>query len=439
MIYCNNCALEGKSWFDTQEEKQIPKKILNPKSEILDKSKIQNSNDKNNLEFSASNLEFAAGMAGWFPVPEKDLPVLLPDVEDWKPMGKGTSPLANHPEFYKTICPNCGKDAVRETDVSDTFLDSSWYFLRYPSSDIENEAFDIERTKKWLPVDMYIGGAEHSVLHLLYSRFVTMVLSDLNFIGFEEPFSTFFAHGLIIKDGAKMSKSKGNVVVPDAYIAKYGADTLRAYLMFLGPYSDGGDFRDSGIEGMYKFLRKVWKLLIEPGLATLESHSDSPERLKMMHKTIKDVTMDIKEFGYNTAIAKLMEWYNYLSSEVRSQKSGVSTQEAEVFLKLLAPFAPYMTEELWQNLGFRAQSQEAGSIHLESWPEYDEKYLVSDVITIVVQINGKKRGEIEVRSQDVEDRSLIEQMAKEAVEKQLEGQEMQKIIYVPGKIVNFVV
>ena len=382
------------------------------------------------------------GMEGWFPVPEAELPVLLPDVEDWKPMGTGKAPLANHPEFYKTTCPSCGGEAERETDVSDTFLDSSWYFLRYPSTDISRAPFDIERTRKWLPVNMYIGGAEHSVLHLLYSRFITMVLSDLGYLNFEEPFSTFFAHGLIIKDGAKMSKSKGNVVVPDEYIGKYGADTLRTYLMFIGPYSDGGDFRDSGIEGMNRFLRKVWKLFtverVDPDVAPPPSASH-PLRLQWMHKTIQGVTKDIKEFGYNTAIAKLMEWYNFLNQEVRVKNQELSSDEVKTYLKLLAPFAPHMTEELWQELGFSEEGLGFSSIHLQAWPEFDEKHLVSSSVVIPIQINGKRRGEIEVNTSELEDKGLVEAKAKESVAKNLEGQTVKKVIYVPGKIVNFVV
>jgi len=365
------------------------------------------------------------GMSGWFSVPEAELPVLLPDVADWKPMGTGKSPLANHPEFYKTKCPHCGGDATRETDVSDTFLDSSWYFLRYPSTDVENEAFDRETTKKWLPVDQYIGGAEHSVLHLLYSRFVTMVLCDLKFIDFEEPFSNFFAHGLIIKDGAKMSKSKGNVVIPDEYISKYGADTLRTYLMFLGPYSDGGDFRDSGIEGMGRFIRKVWKLLSE---RVGENEDLSQERIRLMHKTIQGVGRDIEEFGYNTAIAKLMEWYNSLNKE-----KMISNDEAEVFLKLIAPFAPHMAEELWHMMG------NTGSVHREKWPEYEQEKLLSEKTLIVVQVNGKKRGQFELDSDKISDNGMAETKAKETVSKHLEGQTIKKIIYVNGKIVNIVV
>lgn len=200
---------------------------------------------------------------GAVPVPEKDLPVELPDVDDLTPAGEGKGPLAKNEEFVKVKCPKCGCDAERETDVSDAFVDSAWYFFRYPSTEIETEAFDKERTKKWLPVDSYIGGKEHTVLHLLYSRFVTMVLHDLGYIDFDEPYKRFFGHGLITKDGAKMSKSKGNVVNPDEMIEKYGADTVRLYLRFLGDFSQGGDWRDSGAEGVSKFVKKLWELFFE--------------------------------------------------------------------------------------------------------------------------------------------------------------------------------
>src|SRR5258708_25002488 len=227
---------------------------------------------------------------GWQPVLEKDLPVLLPDVSDWKPKGTGKSPLASIESFVNTTCPKFWCSAKRETDVSDTFLDSAWYFFRYTSTEEKKSPWIESRIKKWLPVHMYIGGAEHSVLHLLYSRFVTMVFKDMGLVDFEEPFARFYAHGLLIKEGAKMSKSKGNVIVPDEYIKKYGADTLRTYLMFLGPYNQGGDFYDSGIEGIFKFLNRVYKLLSEVKLEEQKSKNS----LQMMHKTVKRVTEDME-------------------------------------------------------------------------------------------------------------------------------------------------
>ncbi len=382
-------------------------------------------------------------MPGWYSVPLKELPVLLPDVDDWKPMGTGLSPLANHPEFYETTCPGCKGKAKRETDVSDTFLDSAWYFLGYISDiitgedkirqklskdiNIDQESFtpwDKTTQKRWLPVKKYIGGAEHSVLHLLYSRFISMVLYDLKFVDFEEPFDSFFAHGLIIKDGAKMSKSKGNVVVPDEYIIKYGADTLRAYLMFLGPFSEGGDFRDSGIEGMNRFVRRVWKKF-----SIVSDFEMSQEGMHIMHKTIKRVTEDISGFKYNTAIAGLMEWYNFLSNH-----KEVSKQEAEVFLKLFAPFAPFITEELWHSvLG------KQGSIHVSMWPVCEDRYIESEDAVIVIQINGKRRGELKILKSELEMKEKIESQAQEIINSFLEGKDIKKTVHVSGKIVNFVV
>jgi leucyl-tRNA synthetase len=428
----------------------------------------------------------------WQPVPEKDLPVLLPFIDDYKPLGTGVAPLANHPEFSKTKCPKCGNEnAKRETDVSDTFLDSSWYFLRYVSTDMVDKAFDTERVKKWLPVNMYIGGAEHSVLHLLYSRFVTMALHDLGKISFEEPFAKFRAHGLIVKDGAKMSKSKGNVIVPDEYVKKFGADTLRVYLMFMGPFSQGGDFRDTGIEGMHRFLKRVWTLLqchselvsgSPAGKQESSQISEMPksirqaqdpeftegrvrhdtDRLQMLHKTIKKVTEDIEKLSYNTAIAALMEWYNFLS-----QQGSLSREEAEIFLKLIAPFAPHLSEELYQALtisrgpvrsfppatapslrsvrGVRSPSSSAtpkfASIHVSSWPVYDSKYLVKEEIIVVVQINGKLRGNITVDLQTAKDKVKIEQLGKNDgnVKIHLAGKAILKVIYVEGKVLNFVI
>ncbi|MEK7450802.1 MAG: class I tRNA ligase family protein, partial [Patescibacteria group bacterium] len=291
---------------------------------------------------------------GWQPVAEDQLPVLLPDLKDWKPLGTGKSPLANHPEFYETNCPKCKGPAKRETDVSDTFLDSAWYFLRYIGTELDKKPFEEPRVKKWLPVSMYIGGPEHAVLHLLYSRFIWMVLYDLGYFdfsskgrpasGWDEPFTKFYAHGLIIKDGAKMSKSKGNVVVPDAYIKKYGADVLRCYLMFTGPFNMGGDFRDSGIEGMFRFLKRAWTLVL-----SVKGKDANPALDIFMHKTIKSVTEDMENLNYNTAIAHLMEYYNELYSFYTKHKM-LNVIYCKTLVLLLAPLAPHMTEELFQRI-----------------------------------------------------------------------------------------
>lgn len=400
MIYCEHCAKEGKSWFDTKEAED--QKILF--------SHFEKTKDD---------------VAGWYP--EENLPVELPMIDDYKPLGTGNSPLGNHPEFYETTCPACGGKARRETDVSDTFLDSAWYFYRYISTDDSSHAWGEEVAAKWLPPTIYTGGAEHSVLHLLYARFVTKVFKDLGFISnFDEPFPRFFAHGLIIKDGAKMSKSKGNVVVPDDYIKKLGADTLRTYLMFLGPFNMGGDFRDSGIEGMNKFMKRVWTILTAQTVVSTPLDSTAKSE---MHQTIKGVTEDIEEFRYNTAIAKIMTYYNYLSD-----KEEVSREDARVLLQLLAPFAPHMTEELWHELGFE------GSIHTSSWPEYDNALIEKGVAVIAVQVNGKLRGTFEL-SDPKATQEEVERIAHEepGVQNHLQGKTVLKVIYVPGKILNFVV
>ncbi|HRN96622.1 MAG TPA: class I tRNA ligase family protein, partial [Candidatus Levybacteria bacterium] len=371
--------------------------------------------------------------SGWYPVPDADLPVVLPDIQDFKPTGGGVSPLANHPEFYETPCPECGGRATRETDVSDTFLDSAWYFFRYISTENNEEPFHPNRAKKWLPVDIYIGGAEHSVLHLLYARFVTMVLHDLGYCDFEEPFKKFYAHGLLIKEGAKMSKSKGNVIVPDEYITKYGADTLRSYLMFLGPFDQGGDFYDSGIEGMFRFLRRIW-VLLDTRTTIGKEHEDIT---RARHKTIYGVTKDLEEFGYNTALSKLMELYNLITKgKSEFEKVVLSQDTVEAIIKMLAPFAPHMTEELYQHL--HSGNSNFESVHLSRWPEYEEKYLHDDTVVIVVQVNGKRRAELSVQADEVTDTEAIEIRARKTALKYLTS-EVKKIIHVPGKIVNFVV
>jgi len=365
----------------------------------------------------------------WQPIAEKDLPVLLPDVKDWKPKGGGESPLASIESFVKTKCPSCGGSAKRETDVSDTFLDSAWYFFRYTSTDDKTCVWRPERVKKWLPVSMYIGGAEHSVLHLLYSRFITMVFKDLGLIFFEEPYAKFRAHGLLIREGAKMSKSRGNVVVPDEYIKKFGADTLRLYLMFLGPFTQGGDFYDMGIEGMHRFVKRIWNLF------TRISNSKFPisnESQRVMHKTIKKVTEDIQNLRYNTAIASLMEYYNFLSK----QKS-VSKEEIKTILLLLAPFAPHITEELYQ----RFKNKSNKSIHTHSWPDYDLRYLEEKEVTIAIQVNGKLRDTLSISFEKIEDQQIVEKIAKKSqkIKKYLTNRKIKKVVYVKGRVINFVV
>ncbi len=361
---------------------------------------------------------------GWQPVPEKDLPVLLPDISDYQPEGNGKGPLAKHPEFYKTKCPKCGEEAERETDVSDTFLDSAWYFLRYPSIRSAHSGqvpFDQKITRKWLPVAMYTGGAEHANLHLLYARFVTMALHDLGYLNFEEPFKRFFAHGMIIKDGAKMSKSKGNVVNPDDYIAKYGADALRLYFMFLGPVDQGGDFRDAGMEGMARFVKRVYKLFDLPAGRQALPTAESAEIIRLGHKLIKKVGGDIERRHYNTAISAIMEFVNAVSRVGKWSK-----KQKEALAVVLAPLAPFLAEEIWHKLGHK------DSVHIQAWPEYDPRLAADERGVIVVQVNGKVRDTV-VDGPDVQQRAV----ESDKVKKYLGGAKY-RTIYVPGKIINFV-
>jgi leucyl-tRNA synthetase len=365
---------------------------------------------------------------GPVPVPGDQLPVLLPDLEDFRPDDSGVSPLARHAAWYHVPCPQCGKPARRETDVSDTFLDSAWYFLRYPSTDFDDRPFDADRTAQWLPVPNYIGGNEHAVLHLLYSRFITMVLHDAGLVPFEEPFRRFRAHGLIIKDGAKMSKSKGNVVNPDEYITRWGADTVRTYLMFLGPYQEGGDFRDAGISGPRRFLDRVWELVSAACDPDCRDGEIRREVLIKWHQTKKRVTADLAELRYNTAIAALMELVNALREQSCSEQRVIGE-----LVQMTAPFAPHFAEECWERLGH------ASSVFDSTWPDYDEALTQSDEITIVVQVNGKVRGNLTVsrNADEFTVRRLAEVDA--GVHRHIAGYVIRKVVYVPGRLVNFVV
>jgi leucyl-tRNA synthetase len=361
---------------------------------------------------------------GVVPVPESQLPVLLPLIDDFRPDDSGVSPLARHDEWYHTTCPQCGGSARRETDVSDTFLDSAWYFLRYPSTDYDDVPFDADLTKKWLPVHSYIGGNEHAVLHLLYSRFVTMVLHDAGYVDFEEPFTRFRAHGLIVREGAKMSKSKGNVVNPDEYIHTWGADAFRTYLMFLGPYEEGGDFRDKGISGVKRFLDRLWKSVhdAERGAAA------DPEVQRKLHQTIRKVGEDIARLSYNTAIAAMMEYMNTMRAGERTPR----VEEVRPLVQLVSPFAPHIAEELWSVLGGTTSVFDGG------WPTYDPALVVEDRITMAVQVNGKTRGTISVSKTATQEEAMAAAMADPNIGKFMTGS-VKRIVFVPGRLLNILV
>ncbi|HTY39617.1 MAG TPA: class I tRNA ligase family protein, partial [Candidatus Paceibacterota bacterium] len=379
------------------------------------------------------------GMPGWYAVPEKELPIKLPVIDDFRPTGKDESPLASHKEFYETKCPGCGGPAVRETDVSDTFLDSAWYYLRYLNPENKKSALDAERVKTWLPVNMYIGGAEHSVLHLLYVRFVAMALHDWGYIHFEEPMTRFRAHGLLIKDGAKMSKSKGNVVNPDEYIKRFGADALRTYLMFLAPFEQGGDFRDSGILGITRFLERVWRFYHDTPPAFAEASAgrraaadkDSQKKLeRLTHRTIKKVTEDIENIHYNTTVSALM----ILLNEMENVRPPLAHAACHTLPLLLAPFAPHLTEEIWQTV-----LKKKTSVHRAAWPEYDPKLLEEETFTLVIQVNGKVRDTVEASAELSEEELRTLALAREKISALVGKHAPKNIVYVPKRLINIVI
>jgi len=358
------------------------------------------------------------------PVPEKDLPVTLPDIEDFRPDDSGVSPLARHESWYVVPCPKCGGKARRETDVSDTFLDSAWYFLRYPSADRDDVPFDPAITKKWLPVNSYIGGNEHAVLHLMYSRFITMVLHDMGILHFEEPFTRFRAHGHITRNGVKMSKTKGNIVNPDQYYDDWGADTFRTYLMFLGPYEEGGDFIDQSITGVRRFLDRLWASVAE---STTEGAPD-PAVVRKLHQTIQKVTDDIPRLSYNTAIAAMMGYVNV----VRQGERTPHRDELEPLVQLVSPFAPHLAEELWEQLGHTESIFDAG------WPKSDADLAREQTIELAVQINGKMRGTVRVAPDITKEGALEAALAAPGIARFITG-EPKKVIFVPGRLLNVVV
>ncbi|MFH1283967.1 MAG: leucine--tRNA ligase [Candidatus Peregrinibacteria bacterium] len=356
-------------------------------------------------------------------VDEKDLPVKLPENVDLKPRNDGKSPLASHEKFLNCKCPKCGGKAVREADTMDTFVCSSWYFLRYPSNTLTDKPFDKKITKKWLPVDMYIGGPEHACMHLLYARFINMVLNDLGFIDFKEPFTKLVHQGMITKDGAKMSKSKGNVVSPDSFVEKYGSDVFRMYLMFMGPFTDGGDWNDSGITGIARFVDKFWNLIKNDSGKIL----DSAVLEKNLHKLIKKITGDIEKMHFNTAVAAFMGFLNF------AVKNGIDKGAKKVLVSLIAPLAPHLAEECWEIIGEKYSVIDCG------WPEFDKKLVIDESIKIGVQVNGKVRGEIEISIDAVKEEALKLARENANVMKYLSAGKVVKEIYVPGRIVGFVV
>jgi leucyl-tRNA synthetase len=379
---------------------------------------------------------------GTLPIPEADLPVLLP--EDVQFIFEGPSPLERSQEFRNTICPSCGGAAVRETDTMDTFVDSSWYYIRYASPGDDARAFDPDAVSYWLPVDQYIGGIEHAIMHLLYSRFFTKVLKDLGLVDFDEPFTDLLCQGMVVMGGAKMSKSKGNVITPDQFFELYGADTLRLFILFLGPPEADKEWSESGIDGAHRFIHRVWRLVDRYlSIFTLKTQpvpedSEAMRRLSFLtHSTIRKVTGDIERFAFNTAIAAIMEFTNGLYKAIEEAPDAFNTYEGHNAIRslvlMLAPFAPFITEELWEELGGEF------SVHSQPWLQYEDDLASAVRITLVVQINGKVRERIEVDAGISGEEMKKVAMGSARISDLVQGKDILKIITVPGKLVNIVI
>ncbi len=379
---------------------------------------------------------------GIVPVPDDQLPVELPEVDDYAPQGR--SPLAAAEDWVATECPRCGAAARRETDTMDTFVDSSWYFIRYLDPRNKGAAWDRAAADNWLPVDQYIGGVEHAILHLMYARFFTKALADLDYLEVQEPFANLFTQGMITRDGAKMSKSKGNTVSPGEYVERYGADTARTYICFMGPPERGGDWSDEGVEGVQRFLSRLWRLCEEVGakdstpVDSIAADGEARELLAKAHWAIDKVSRDFERgFQFNTVIAAVMELVN----EAYRVKDGIYGDPAGLAAvrfatataaSLIFPFAPHLGAEIWQRL-------EGGRVWEVPWPVPDPALLTSDTVTLVVQVNGKLRDRIEAPSEAPEAELLALARESEKVRRHLDGKEIVKEIVVPGKLVNLVV
>ncbi len=378
---------------------------------------------------------------GMQPVPYNELPVLLPDDAEFKPTGE--SPLKYHKEFLKTSCPECGGDAVRETDTMDTFICSSWYYYAYVSpywkkgqTLVRNDnPWEVEKINHLCPVDQYTGGIEHATMHLLYFRFFTKALADLGLLNFREPTKRLFNQGMILgEDHEKMSKSRGNVVNPDMLVKQYGTDTVRAYLMFLGPWDAGAAWNPQGIEGLARFFKSVWTLCNSYEKSTDNVSPDKEKKLrKSLHQTIKKVTIDLQNFRFNTAIAAVMSLRNVLKAQADGIGSDVWKECLEKILLMLAPIAPHITEELWQKI-----KPKSGSVHRQQWPTFDEDMAADDLITLVVQVNGKLRDRLEIPAGSSKDETEKIALAAPKVKSYLKGEQIRKVIVVPGRLVNIV-
>ncbi len=409
LVYCEHC-----------------KKIVQENEKIW-KLEIGNWKLIENYKLKIENLEFAKGELlnpGW--VADENLPLELPAVEHYEPSGTGESPLANMPEWVNTACPKCGGPAKRETNTMPQWAGSSWYYLRYIDPRNGKALVDKEKEKYWSPVDLYVGGAEHATRHLIYARFWHKFLYDIGVVNYDEPFTRLRHVGVILaEDGRKMSKRWGNVINPDEVVEKFGADAMRVYEMFMGPFSQPCAWSASGLKGGRNFLEKVWALKqrIAADFAT-----DSRGINSLLHKTVKKVGEDIEEFKFNTAISAMMILVNEMSAQEK-----ISLENHEALLRILSPFAPHIAEELWQELGRKE------SIFKEKWPEYDPELVKDKIINLVVQVNGKLRGTIEVPVDIIAEEAKKAALASEKIKKWVAGKKIVKVIFVKGKLVNIAV
>ncbi len=376
------------------------------------------------------------GDCGALPTPDDQLPVVLPEDAEFKPTGE--SPLKLHQGFLHATCPRCGGPATRETDTMDTFVDSSWYQFRYSNPAYDQGPVDPARTAYWCPVDQYTGGAEHAVMHLLYARFFTKAMRDLGVVDFDEPFLRLFNQGTVLSGHAKMSKSRGNVIAPDDYVAELGADVVRLYLMFMGPWEGGGDWSDSGINGVARWVNRLWDQLTDPSNGPSDDAGPGPadrEVRRALHQTLRQATQDFERFKYNTAIAAMMSFTNVLAAATSEQRLSREAwdEAAQGLLLLLAPLAPHLAEEMWERLG------QAYSIHQQPWPEWDAALAAAEEATLVVQVNGKLRDRITVDAGISEEDAKSVALASDRVLAYTDGKSVERVVFVPGRYLVSVV
>ena len=420
LVFCPECKKRVEnSNIQIPNSKQIP----------ISKSQIPN-------KFKIQNYEYSLGEIlnpGWVAIPEEDLPLTLPKVEKYQPTGTGESPLAGIKEWVETKCPKCGAPARRETNTMPQWAGSCWYFIRYVDPKNSRTLADKKLMEYWLPVDFYVGGAEHAVLHLLYARFWTKFLYDQEILPFDEPFLKLRNQGLILApDGQKMSKSKGNVINPDDLVREYGADAFRLYEMFMGPFDQPIAWDPKGILGTKRFLQRVWQIFqkFKTQKSKLKTTTQNLKLKRKLHQTIKKVTEDIEAMKFNTAIASMMEFIN----ELQNSNCKLQNEDFKKFLIILAPFAPHFAEELYHQI-----EKTDKSIFEEKWPEYDKNLIEEEMITLIVQINGKVRDQIQVKKGISEKEAKEKALQSEKVQRWLKGKEIKKVIFVKDRLVNFVV